>query len=429
MTAPALIRPFRAIRPAPRRAADVAAPPYDVVTTEEARAQARGRPYSFLHVSRPEIDLPAGADPHGLEAYAKAAAAMRRMIAGGVLLREPAAAYYVYRIVAGDRVQTGIAAAAAVAAYTSGRIRRHELTRPEKEQDRARQIAAVGAHTGPVFVMHRPSADVAAVIADATAAEPLADVRDAGDAGAAGSARHQIWRLGGSEAIAMVSAAFEAMPALYVADGHHRAAAAARVAEAAPAVAPGRACDDGAPRFLIVSFPTTEVEIRDYNRVVADLNGLRPAQLLEALKPLFFIEAASGPVRPERPHVFGMVLAGGAWYRLTLKDPPGDEAGPLARLDVSLLSRLVLVPVLGIGDPRTDPRLDFVGGSRGLAALEEMVAGGSWAAGFSLHPTALADLMAVADAGEVMPPKSTWFEPKLADGLLSLPLNDGPPDP
>jgi uncharacterized protein (DUF1015 family) len=422
MNGPSLIRPFRAIRAARRQAADVAAPPYDVLSADEARAQAEGRPLSFLHVSRPEIDLPAGADPYAPEAYAKAAETMRRMIEAGVLLRDEKPSYYVYRITAGGHRQTGIAAAAAVSAYDSGRIRRHELTRPEKEADRARHIEAVGAHTGPVFVLHRPSAEAAHVIATVVAAavdkDPRADVTDAA------GARHQIWRVDEDGSVDALTAAFEAMDALYIADGHHRAAAAARVTKATRPANHPHAPGGPAPRFLIVSFPSDEVSILDYNRLVRDLNGHTPETLLGKLARPFAVHPAEAPVRPARPHEFGMVLDG-RWYRLALREAPPADASPLERLDVSLLSRLVLAPVLGIGDPRTDSRIDFVGGSRGLAELERRVDAGLWAVGFSLYPTALADLMAVADAGEVMPPKSTWFEPKLADGLLCLPLYDG----
>jgi uncharacterized protein (DUF1015 family) len=410
MTETPLIRPFRAIRPAPRHAADVAAPPYDVLSAEEARQRVAGRPWSFLHVSRPDVDLPPDADPYAPEAYAKAAAAMARLIEAGILIRDGKPGYYVYRLTAGHHRQTGIAAAAAIAAYTSGRIRRHELTRPEKEMDRARQIVAVGAHTGPVFVLHRPNERIAGVAAAFTDETPIADVRD--DAGV----RHQVWRIDAPDAVETVSAAFEAMEALYVADGHHRAAAAVRVAHSRPTPGAGE-------RFLVVSFPCDEVRILDYNRVIRDLNGHTSEKLLERLAPSFTIEPAAAPVRPDRRHAFGMVVDG-RWYRLTLRAAPPANASPLDRLDVSVLSRLVLTPLLGIGDPRTDSRIDFVGGSRGLEELERRVASDAWAIGFSLYPTALADLMAVADSGAVMPPKSTWFEPKLADGLLSLPLEN-----
>lgn len=426
-TSNAFVRPFAALRPAPGRAGDVAAPPYDVVTAEEARDQARGRPWSFLHISRPEIDLPSGADPYGPEAYGQAANALRAMVEAGVLIREQCPCYYVYRLNRAGHEQTGIAAAASVDAYRRNRIRRHEHTRPDKEADRARQIAAVAAHTGPVFTVHRPNAAIATLIDRAvSAAAPAADVTDRDQV------RHRVWPVADPAIVGGLSAAFAAMEALYIADGHHRAAAAARVAEGAipgSGVSGGAAEEaralDGRAWFLVVSFPSDAVRILDYNRVVRDLGGRTAQQFLEALTARFRVEAEAAPVRPRARGEFGMVLDG-RWYRLAPSAPsaPGAEptVAPLDRLDVSVLSRLVLSPMLGIDDPRTDPRIDFVGGSRGVEDLERRVRSGEWAAGFSLFPTSLDDLMAVADAGDVMPPKSTWFDPKLADGLLSLPL-------
>lgn len=404
MTEP-LLQPFAALRPLPETAAEVAARPYDVVSFAEAKAGIAGKPWSFLHVSRAEVDLPDGTDPHAPEVYARAAAALAAMIASGVLIREPRPCYYAYRMTAGDHVQTGIAAAGSVAAYLENRIRRHEHTRPDKELDRTLQIEAVAAQTGPVLTVHTPDAELARLLAAATAEEPIADAMT--DDGT----RHQIWRIDAAEGIAAIGQRFAAMPAIWIADGHHRSAAAARVAAARPG-------DDA--RFLLVSFPADEVCILDYNRVVRDLNGLSAESFLAAVAERFVVDAVSAAFRPERPGVFGMWL-GGQWYRLTLREPAGAAASPVERLDVSLLNDRLLAPILGIKDPRTDPRIDFVGGGRGLAALEARVAEG-WAVAFALHPTQLADLIAVADAGLVMPPKSTWFEPKLADGLLSLPL-------
>ncbi|TVR84091.1 MAG: DUF1015 domain-containing protein [Rhodospirillales bacterium] len=401
-----LLLPFRAWRPASGRAQDVVAPPYDVVSTAEARARAAGRPWSFLHVSRAEIDLAPGIDPYAPEVYAKAGDAFRRMVDAGVLVREDRDAFYVYRLTAGDHVQTGIAAAAPVVAYTTSRIRRHEHTRPAKEMDRVRQIAAVGAHTGPVFLTHRPDAEIAAAIADVTGGEPSTDVMTDE------RVRHQIWIVDDPAVVQRLIAAFAGMAAIYVADGHHRAAAAARVAELRAS---------GEDRFLVVTFPADEVRILDYNRLVRDLAGHSPDQLRHRLSDAFEVQSLSSPPKPTRPGEFAMVLEG-LWYRLRLRATEG-ESEAVDRLDVSRLSRHVLEPILGIGDPRTDPRIDFVGGDRGLAELARRVAAGDWAVGFGLYPTALADLMAVADAGAVMPPKSTWFDPKLADGLLSLPLD------
>jgi uncharacterized protein (DUF1015 family) len=406
---PPLLRPFAAIRPVPQQAAAVAARPYDVLSFAEAKAGAAGRPWSFLHVSRAEIDLPAGTDPYTPQVYSRAASALRRMIDAGVLIREAQPCYYVYRMNADGHVQTGVAAAGSVAAYSANRIRRHEHTRPEKEIDRARQIEAVGAHTGPVLVMHAPDIQVAGLLEQAARASPIADaLTDDGT-------RHRVWAISDPASIETITTRFEAMPAIWIADGHHRSAAAARVADrftADPRI--------GAERFLLVSFPTDQMCILAYHRVVRDLNGRDEEGFLAAVVDAFSVTSSHEPVRPERPGVFGMFL-GGRWYRLELRDGP-PAGSPVDRLDVSLLNDRLLAPILGMGDPRADPRIDFVGG-RGLNALEERVRSGDWAVAFALHPTRLADLIAVADAGRVMPPKSTWFEPKLADGLLSLPLD------
>ena len=408
---PPVIQPFTAIRPVPPRAADVAARPYDVLSFAEAKAAAIGRPLSFLHVSRAEVDLPDGTDPHAAEVYAQAASAFHRMIETGALIREERPCYYVYRLRANGHVQTGLAAAGSVAAYSMNRIRRHEHTRPDKELDRTRQIEAVSAHTGPVLTVHAPDPEIALLLEQAARAEPVADaLTDDGT-------RHQVWPLADAAVIDAVTKRFEAMPAIWIADGHHRSAAAARVAEAR-----AKAGENNADRLLLVSFPTDQVRILDYNRVVRDLNGRTEGAFLEAAAGAFGVAVSGEPVRPESPETFGMFL-GGRWYRLRLREPPPAAASPVDRLDVSLLNDRLLAPLLGIGDPRTDKRIDFVGGGRGLPALEERVLSGEWAVAFSLHPTRLADLIAVADAGQVMPPKSTWFEPKLADGLLSLPLD------
>jgi len=401
-----LIRPFRGLRPAPQRAAEVIAPPYDVLSREEAYALAADRPWSFLHISRPEIDLAPGVDPYAAEVYARGAANFAHMIEQGVLVRDPSPRYYVYRLQMGAHTQTGLVVTASVAAYRAGRIRRHEFTRPEKEDDRVRQIEALGAQTGPVLLAYRDDPDIDAALAQIAAGAPEVDVEGPG------GVRHSVWPVADAQWCARVSARFEAMPRLYIADGHHRSAAAARVAEA-------RGGDDSAPYayFLAVAFPAGQMRILDYNRVVRDLNGLSPEALLERLREAFAVEPASAPVAPARPGEFGLYVAG-RWWRLSL-DPARIPDDPVARLDVSLLTDRVLAPVLGIGDLRRDPRIDFVGGIRGLGELERRVDGGGAAAAFSLRPTPMRDLMAVADAGEVMPPKSTWFEPKLADGLVS----------
>lgn len=409
-----LIRPFAALRPAVGREAEVAAPPYDVMSTPEARKMAMGKPWSFLHVSRAEIDLSDDTDPYSPAVYAQAGKNLQKMIAAGVLVRETAPQYYIYRATMGEHVQTGIVGAASVCAYEDGLIKKHELTRPTKEDDRVHQIEAVNAQTGPVFLTYRANAELAAIYADVTAKPPLLDAEH-GD-----GVRHQVWGVGDAATLKHIEDIFTAMDALYVADGHHRSAAALRVAAK-------RRGENGSPdasheSFLSVSFPDDEVMILDYNRVIKDLNGLDTAGFLARLEDAFRVTPADQPVRPAHPASFGLYLDG-RWYALALENPPGADADPVARLDVSLLTDHVLAPILGIGDPRTDNRIDFVGGARGLDGLASRVDGGEWACAFSMFPTSLSDLMAVADADQIMPPKSTWFEPKLADGLLSLVLD------
>ena len=405
-----LIRPFAALRPSAEHAAEVAAPPYDVLSSEEARERARGRPWSFLHVSKPEIDLPPDIDPHAPEVYAKGAENLRRMVEAGVLLRDPAPGYYVYRLVMGDHVQTGLAVAAAVAAYDTNRIRKHEFTRPDKEDDRVRHIEALNAETGPVLLAYPAAPEIDALIAGASAGEPAFDLL--ADTGV----RHTVWKVDDFAIVEAFTRAFDALPALYIADGHHRSAAASRVAAARRDAGAGPAASHEA--FLAVAFPHHEMQILPYNRLVADLNGLSVEAFLDAVAEKFDLEPAAAAVAPAAPGQFGMLL-GAEWYRLTIKPAFVPAVDPVARLDVSLLAQHLLAPVLGITDPRRDKRIDFVGGIRGLAELERRVGRGEAALAFSMYPTRMADLMAVADALEVMPPKSTWFEPKLADGPLS----------
>lgn len=399
-----LIRPFAAIRPAPGRDQEIIARPYDVLSFAEAVDGARGRPWSFLHVSRAEIDLPRDIDAHADAVYDRAARTFAGMQRDGVLVRDSAPRYYAYRMTMGGHTQTGIAAAASTSAYATNRIRRHEHTRPDKEEDRARQIEAVGAHTGPVLTAHPSVPSIERLLDAVTKGAPLADAMT--DDGV----RHQVWPVAEADAIEQLTAAFEAMPAIYIADGHHRSAAALRV---------GAGNGDG--RFLIVSFPAEQMRILGYNRIVRDLNGRSPEQLVAEIEADFAVSPSETPVQPAGPGGFGMYLAG-RWYDLRLRRALPTALGAVDRLDVSLLMARILTPILGIGDPRTDQRIDFVGGGRGLADLARRVDDDGWAVAFSLFPTALADLMAVADAGAVMPPKSTWFEPKLADGLLSLPV-------
>jgi uncharacterized protein (DUF1015 family) len=407
MTSKTLVRPFAALRPTPQHAADVIAPPYDVVNTEEARALAAGRPRSFLHISRPEIDLPAGSSPYSDAAYAQGAASLAKLVDNGVLVREREPSFYVYRMTMNGRPQTGIAFVGSVAAYEQHRIRRHELTRPDKENDRVRNIATLNAQTGPVLLAYRANSGLGALVRTATAAAPLFSVMGPNDV------QHTLWHVSAPRDVASFSTALNALDALYIADGHHRSAAAARVA------AQRRGSPEASHEyFLAVAFPHDEMRILDYNRVVRDLNGLGAEALLTRIRESFTVTPSAARVTPARTETFGMYLPG-RWYELSIKPDLVPRADPVASLDVSLLQDRLLNPVLGIGDPRTDARIDFVGGIRGLAELEKRVDSGSAAAAFALHPTRMEQLMAVADAGKLMPPKSTWFEPKLADGLLS----------
>ena len=401
-----LIKPFRALRPAPERAAEILAPPYDVLSSAEARERAGGKPWSFLHVSKAEIDLPAAIDPYDAAVYAKAGENLQRMIDARVLMRDDKPCYYVYRLTWRGHVETGFAAVASVAAYAENRIRKHELTTIAKEDDRVRQIEAVKAQTGPVMLAYPTAPEVDTLLARAAAGTPEVDVT------ADDGVRHQLWVISDDATIAALTRAINALPALYIADGHHRSAAAERIAKA-------RGGEGSHSYFLAVLLPQSEMTILDYNRVLRDLNGHTPEALLAEIGKRYEIAPSEEPVRPQSAAEIGMVL-GGRWYRLTLRPELLKEAAdPVARLPVTLLARNIIEPIFNVTDPRRDKRIDFVGGGRGLAELERLVASGQMAVAFALYPTQMSDLMAVADAGEIMPPKSTWFEPKLADGMVS----------
>jgi uncharacterized protein (DUF1015 family) len=407
-----LFRPFPGLRPTPEMAAQVIAPPYDVLDTGEARQLAQGKPWSFLHISKPEIDLEQGIDPYAPQVYAKGAENLNKMLAAGVLKRDAKPCYYVYRLTMGSHVQTGIAAAASVADYDSNRVRKHEFTRPDKEDDRVRQIDAVNAQTGPVLLAHRQIPAVAQVIAKAAATKPAYDLTAHDGIG------HTLWVVEDEADIAAITQGFAAQKAVYIADGHHRSAAASRIAKARAGQGTEEAWHNS---FLVVSFPIEEMKIFDYNRVVKDLAGLSEADFLKALEAEFTVAKSAQPAKPERKNRIGMYLKG-QWYWLDLKRTPGPQMDPVERLDVSLLTDRLLAPILKIADLRKDKRIDFVGGKRGLGELEKRVDSGEMAVAFAMFPTGMEDLVAVAEAGKVMPPKSTWFEPKLADGMVSAPL-------
>lgn len=400
----AALYPFAALRPAPAVAARVAAVPYDVVSTAEARVLAADEPLSFLHVSRPEIDLPDGTSPYNDEVYAAAAARFAALRRDAPLVVEEAPSLYVYRLHMGAHVQTGVAACFSVDEYARDLIRKHEKTRPDKEDDRTRHIRTLRAQTGPVFLTYRASAAVDAAVADASRGPALYDVT------APDGIQHEIWRVPAAHARALIDG-FAAIPALYIADGHHRAASAWRTHEALKGEGPGEHA-----RFLAVAFPDNQMQILPYHRLVRDLRGQSPEGFLAEVRRHAAV-TAGGPKAPARRGQVAMYLAG-AWHTVTFAPAPAGT-GPAEALDVSRLQDVILAPLLGIADVRTDTRIDFVGGIRGPEALERAVDGGDAAVAFSLHPVSVDDLMQIADAGGIMPPKSTWFEPKLRDGLLT----------
>ena len=397
------VRPFRALRPAPGRAEALISPPYDVIDVEEARAYAAGDPDSFLRVSRAEIDLDAAVDPHADEVYVHGRKNLDEFVDRGLLVRDAAPTYSVYRLVMGEVTQVGIVAAVSVDDYDQGRVRIHEYTRPDKELDRVKHIDALDAQDEPVFLLSRRSADVDSIVRTAMDKEPALDlVSREGIA-------HTLWVIDDAEQVAALHRALAEVGDLYVADGHHRSAAASRV-HAARLGKPGEHdC------FMAVVFPLDDVHVMAYNRVVADLLGRTTEEFLAALGEVMTLVESPTAVAPVEKHVFGLYVDG-TWYSARIDNV--DEGDPLSRLDVSLLQDRVLAPLLGIGDPRTDARIAFVGGIRGTAEIERLVSSGRAAVGFTLCPTSTQELVDVAAEGKVMPPKSTWFEPKLASGLF-----------
>ena len=405
----ATLHPFRALRPLPATAAAIAAVPYDVVNRDEARELAEGNPLSFLRVSRAEIELPADTDPYSEAVYARAMGNYTRLTQSSFEL-EAEPSLYVYRLRMGAHEQTGLAACFSLDEYDRDIIKKHERTRRDKEDDRTRHMLALGAQTGPVFLTYRASADVNDLARRITSGSPLFDFT------AADGVQHTLWRVGGADRDGLV-AAFSRIPALYIADGHHRAASAARArAEMRQRGQAGQSLGDGAgvDTVLAVAFPHDQVRVLAYNRVVKDLAGLSAQQFLEAVAQRFIVAPPSA--QPGRRGELSMYLAG-AWHSLVSRVAP-DTGDAIKSLDVSILQDNLLEPILKIADMRTDKRIDFVGGARGTGELEHHVDTGRFAVAFSLHPVSVADLMDVSDANTIMPPKSTWFEPKLRDGLL-----------
>lgn len=403
----ARIQPFKAVRPQTDKAAQVASPPYDVLNSAEAAEQTKNNPNSFLRITKSEVDLPGIADIHTAEVYEKAKSNLQDFLSKGILLREDKPCYYIYELVMNGRHQTGLVAVSSVDDYEADIIKKHEFTRPEKEQDRINHIRTSGAQTGNVFLAYRDVAAINSLIENWKQRTPLYDFVAEDGIG------HTIWVVNEEATIAQITELFaKEVPYTYIADGHHRAASAAKVRKSLEA-----GYHDHANYFLTTLFPAGELYIMDYNRVVKDLNGHAESDFLRALYDHFEVERMPSAFSPTRLHEFGMYL-GGQWFKLTAKEGT-YKTDPIGVLDVTILSELILDPMLGIKDQRTDKRIDFVGGIRGLGELEKRVDSSEMKIAFSLHPVSIQQLFDIADSGNVMPPKSTWFEPKLRDGLLT----------
>ena len=406
------VRPFRAVRPAPERAKEVAAPPYDVMTSAEARVMAEGNPWSFLRVDKAEIDIDPAINIYDPLVYETARKNLDNMLAQGVTIQDAKPMYYIYRLTMGDISQSGIVACASIDEYIGGTIKKHELTREEKEQDRIRHVDVCDANTGPIFLAYKASEAMnRAVEAWKAAHAPVYDfVADDGIG-------HTVWTVDDDAAISEIHEIFNKIDCLYIADGHHRNASAVKVGLKRREAMPGYSPDAEFNYYLSVLFPHDQLYIMDYNRIVKGLNGLTEEEFFAKLGEKFELEEIGAkPYKPERLHTFGMYLSG-KWYKLSAKPEivPGDVVGAL---DVSVLQNNVLRPLLGIDDPRKSHYIDFVGGMRGLKELSDRVDSGEMRVAFALFPTSMEELMAIADSGEIMPPKSTWFEPKLRSGLF-----------
>lgn len=421
----AVFRPFRAVRPAKEYAGEVAALPYDVMSSAEAREMVKGHPWSFLHVDRGEVDLDPSIDIYDRRVYEKASENLERMLSEGINVRESAPVYYIYRQIMDGRSQAGLVGCASIDDYNKNVIKKHELTRADKEEDRIRHVDTLNANTGPIFLTFRDTIGLRAMTGEwMDAHEPLYDFTSSD------GIRHTVWVIDDAHVEADIQAKLGTVPSFYIADGHHRSASAVRVGEKRRAEHPDYDGTEEFNFFLSVLFPVEELRIYDYNRVVKDLCGMDAESFLKAVADSFEIcelppmrenhsdltEEELSVFRPVSKHTFSLYLEG-KWYRLTAKAGTFDETDPVGQLDVSILQKNLLTPVLKIGDPRTDRRISFVGGIRGLLELIRLVDGGA-AAAFAMYPTTTDDLMNIADAGEIMPPKSTWFEPKLRSGLF-----------
>jgi len=409
----AVIKPFCAVRPTPELADKVAALPYDVMNSEEAREMVKDNPYSFLHVDKAEIDLEPGIDLYDPKVYAKARENLLRFIEEGTLIREPKKAFYIYTLVMDGHPQTGLVSLASVDDYLNNVVKKHEFTRADKEADRIRHVEVTNFHTGPIFLTYVPKDSITKLLEEYQESHaPLYDFIAEDGVG------HKAWSILEEDVIQRLEEEFSQVESLYIADGHHRAASAVRVGEKKRKENPGYTGDEEFNHFLAVIFPSNELRIMDYNRVVKDLNGKSENEFIQAVEENFTVTPASqpGPYKPQKKHEFGMYLED-RWYVLEAKPHIVFDEDPLKRIDCKILQDNLLHPILGIEDPRTDKRIDFIGGIRGLKELETRVKKDMKVA-FSLYPTLIEDLIAISDAGMVMPPKSTWFEPKLRSGLF-----------
>lgn len=409
------IEPFRAYRPNPELVEKIASPPYDVLTSSEARVMAEGNPLSFLHVVKPEIDLPENIDLYADEVYAKGSENLQRLITEDALVQEEQPAFYLYEQQMGDHVQIGVVAGASVDEYEQELIKKHELTRRKKEDDRTRHVESLNANTGPVFLTYKASKGIDDIVTDLKNAQPTYNFT------APDGIRHTLWVIDRPGDVARIREAFRKVDVLYVADGHHRSAAGTRVRRLKMTANPHHTGFEPYNFFLSVIFPHNQMKILDYNRVVKDLGGLSAAEFLDRVREHFTYELGQKE-KPKRSQTYAMLLQG-TWYKLEARPGSFPADDPVNSLDVAILQNSLLDPVLGITDPRSDERIDFVGGIRGLDELQKRLSEG-WAVAFALYPTSIEQLMAVADAGLTMPPKSTWFEPKLRSGLIIRPLED-----
>ncbi len=407
----ATFRPFRAFRPRTDMAGEVAARPYDVLNSDEARAEVKGHPYSFLHVGKPEVDLDPNIDLHDPRVYEKGKENLQKLISGGILKQDPTPSFYLYAQTMNDRTQYGFVGCASVDEYRNNIIKKHELTRKDKEEDRSNHVRVTNSHSGPIFLIFRDDKKLIEIISNIGSTKPD------NDHVASDGVRHRTWVINDPGTIKKIQECFDAIPNLYIADGHHRTAAAAIIGRERKAANPNNRGDEEYNFFLAVAFPASHLRILDYNRTVNNLNGMTTEQFLQALKKDFSVTPETHQVKPAKKGDFGLYIDK-KWYTITSKPELLQNSDPVLRLDVSILQNRLLDPILGIKDPRTDKRIDFIGGIRGLGELERRVDTGEMKLAFSMFPPSIDELLSIADAGKIMPPKSTWFEPKLRDGLF-----------